>query len=179
MRDRGTTPAGSWAQASKKRRGDREVDSAIKAWGLLAAGLKATDRNRRASNHRSALALIPLENLFSGREDLLVSTKKSSSASTDASHDLFDQVLTDPVVVSLQRRPGPDHPHWKIPPAEWQTVLQRIDLGESLRTVAAEYGVSYEAVRRVVRAARQHPNPGKHSLFSRTPFSSTPSLHTC
>jgi DNA invertase Pin-like site-specific DNA recombinase len=62
-------------------------------------------------------------------------------------------VLTDPLIVSLQRRPGPDHPQWKIPPAEWQTVLGRIEQGESLRTVARDYDVSYEAVRRVIRAA--------------------------
>jgi hypothetical protein len=85
---------------------------------------------------------------------------KSSSASANASGDPFDHVLTDPVVVSLQRRPGPDHPQWKIPPSEWQSVLQRIEQGESLRTVAAEYGVSYQAVRRVVRAAHHARNEG-------------------
>ena len=46
-------------------------------------------------------------------------------------------------------------PQWKTPPAEWPTVLRRIDQGESLRTVAGDYGVSYEAFRRVVRAARR------------------------
>jgi len=53
-----------------------------------------------------------------------------------------------------QRRPGSD-PHWKIPVAQWPTVLHRIDQGEPLSEVAGEYGVSYEAVRRVLRAARQ------------------------
>ncbi len=52
-----------------------------------------------------------------------------------------------------QRRPDSD-PHWKIPLAQWSTVLHRIDQGEPLRKVAGEYGVSYEAVRRVLRAAR-------------------------
>jgi hypothetical protein len=89
-----------------------------------------------------------------------VSTKKSSSASADASHDPFDQVLTDPLIVSLQRRPGPDHPQWKIPPAQWQTVLGRIEQGESLRAVARDYNVSYEAVRRVIRAARKQNAEG-------------------
>jgi len=54
-----------------------------------------------------------------------------------------------------QRRPGPDNPQWKIPPSEWATVLRRIDQGEPLRQVARDYGVSYEAVRRVFRAARK------------------------
>jgi hypothetical protein len=116
--------------------------------------------NRRASNHRLALALIPLEKLFSGRNDLLVYTKKSSSPSADASGDPFEHVLTDPVVVSLQRRPGPENPQWKIPPAEWQTVLQRIEQGESLRAVARDYNVSYEAVRRVIRAAHRAGDDG-------------------
>ena len=53
-----------------------------------------------------------------------------------------------------QRRQGSD-PYWKIPLAQWPTVLHRIDQGEPLRKVAGEYGVSYEAVRRVLRAARQ------------------------
>jgi uncharacterized protein (DUF433 family) len=46
-------------------------------------------------------------------------------------------------------------PRWKIPPSEWGTVLQRVEQGEPLRQVAHEYGVSYEAVRRVLRAARR------------------------
>jgi hypothetical protein len=50
-------PAGIWAKASKKKRGDREVESTINAWGLLLSGLKATDRNRRVS--------VPLSPIFS------------------------------------------------------------------------------------------------------------------
>ena len=53
-----------------------------------------------------------------------------------------------------QRYPGSD-PHWKIPVAQWQTVLSRIEQGEPLRKIAGDYGVSYEAVRRVFRAARK------------------------
>jgi hypothetical protein len=96
-----------------------------------------------------------VEKLFSGRDDMLVYTKKSSSTSAAASDDPFDHVLTDPVIVSLQRRPGPDHPQWKIAPAEWQTVLRRVEQGEPLRKIARDYNVSYEALRRVVRAARK------------------------
>ncbi len=40
-------------------------------------------------------------------------------------------------------------------PSEWPTVLRRIDQGEPLRQVARDYDVSYEAVRRVVRATRK------------------------
>jgi hypothetical protein len=89
-----------------------------------------------------------------------VSTKKASNASGAASGDPFDHVFTDPLVVSLQHRLGPDHLQWKIPPFEWQTVLRMIDQGESLRTVAQDYNVSYEAVRRVVRAARRSLQEG-------------------
>jgi hypothetical protein len=97
-------------------------------------------RNRRATIHRSHLSLIPLEKLFPGRNDILV-YKHPNSNLPDAS--------------SLpQRRPGPNDPHWKIPVAAWPIVLHRIDKGEPLRKVASDYGVSYETVRRVIRAAR-------------------------
>ncbi len=58
-------------------------------------------------------------------------------------------------IVEVQRRPGPSHPQWKIPHSEWPSVLRRIEQGEPLRQIASHYGVSYEAVRRVVRAARK------------------------
>ena len=116
----------------------------------------AFKRNRRASNHRSPLARIPLDKLFSETDDLLVYPAKSSTVDGEPSSDLFDQALTDPLVVScLQRHRGSEHPHWKIPPSEWPTVLHRVDQGESLRRIAAEYTVSYETIRRVIRAARQ------------------------
>ncbi len=60
--------------------------------------------------------------------------------------------LDDPLP-HVQRRPGSE-PHWKIPVAQWSTVLHRIDQGEPLRKVASDYGVSYETVRRVIQAAR-------------------------
>jgi Homeodomain-like domain len=46
-------------------------------------------------------------------------------------------------------------PRWKIPPSEWATVLQRVEQGETLRHIARAYCVSYEAVRRVLHAARR------------------------
>ena len=54
------------------------------------------------------------------------------------------------------RRPGPKHPAYGIPASEWPTVLHRvIEKKESLRTVAQEYGVSHETIRRIIRAARK------------------------
>ena len=62
--------------------------------------------------------------------------------------DPFTLALDHPLMVAL-----PD-PRWKIPPSAWATVLQRVEQGEPLRHIARDYGVSYEAVRRVLRAAR-------------------------
>jgi Helix-turn-helix domain of resolvase len=50
----------------------------------------------------------------------------------------------------LQRRPGPDHPAWKIDPSYWPEVVKRIEQGGSLRQVAREYQVSHETIRRVL-----------------------------
>jgi len=51
---------------------------------------------------------------------------------------------------------------FKIPPAQWPTVLQRVAQGESLRQIARSYHTSYEAVRRVLNASRKgllaHPD---------------------
>ena len=38
---------------------------------------------------------------------------------------------------------------------QWPTFHNRIDQGEPLRKVAGDYNVSYEAVRRIFRAARK------------------------
>ncbi len=95
---------------------------------------------------------------MSERDDILLYKEKSSSTYADPSRDPFEKVLDDRIVVPLphsQRQPGPDDPHWKIPPSEWSTVLDRIDQGESLRKVARDYNVSYEAIRRVICAARR------------------------
>src|SRR6266487_3779832 len=116
---------------------------------------KESQRNRRASTHRSPLARIPLEKLCSDRGDLLV--YQEHTATSSPRDDPFTSALDHPPLVSL-----PDHPHaipdpcWKIPPWAWATVLQRIEQGETLRHVARDYGVSYEAVRGVLRAARRH-----------------------
>ena len=96
--------------------------------------VQIVDRNRRATNHRSHLSLVPLDKLFPGRDDILV----------------YKLPMVEPSYE--QRRPGSD-PHWKIPVPEWSTVLHRITQGVTLRKVASDYNVSYEAVRRVIRAA--------------------------
>ncbi len=115
---------------------------------------RGTDRNRRASNHRSHLARIPLEKLFSGRGDLLV--YQAHAATSSPLDDPFTSALDDPLLVSLPDHPhGVADPHWKIPPSAWATVLQRVEQREPLRHIARDYGVSYEAVRRVLRAARR------------------------
>jgi hypothetical protein len=47
-------------------------------------------------------------------------------------------------------------PAYGIPSEQWPIVLRRVlENHESLRTVAAQYGVSYETVRRLIRAARK------------------------
>ncbi|HEU5198657.1 MAG TPA: hypothetical protein VFU32_03405 [Ktedonobacterales bacterium] len=49
----------------------------------------------------------------------------------------------------------PPIPLFKIPPAQWPIVLQRVAQGESLRQIARSYRTSHEAVRRVLNAARK------------------------
>jgi DNA-binding NarL/FixJ family response regulator len=77
----------------------------------------------------------------------------------------FDQVLDPPQIIHLHQRyqeaNDPANPRWKIPASEWSRVLQRIEQGETLRQIAREYGVSYEAVRRIVRAARSQSGNGE------------------
>lgn len=65
----------------------------------------------------------------------------------------LEQVLHNiPPIVSTQQHPGPCAPHYGIPAEEWPNVVRRVsDNRESLRQVAADYGVSHETVRRVLR----------------------------
>jgi hypothetical protein len=47
--------------------------------------------------------------------------------------------------------PGPKHPKYGIPAELWPTVVHRVvEQKESLRTVAAAYGVSHETIRRIL-----------------------------
>ena len=50
---------------------------------------------------------------------------------------------------------NPPVPPLKIPRSAWHTVVQRAVHGESLRSIARSLDTSYEAVRRVLLAARQ------------------------
>ncbi len=68
----------------------------------------------------------------------------------------LEQVLGSiPPIITTQRHLGSANPQYGIPPEEWPTLLHRvIENQEPLRTVAGEYGVSYETVRRIIRTAR-------------------------
>jgi len=57
----------------------------------------------------------------------------------------------NPPPIVGKRRPGPKHPAYSIPASEWPTVVQLVEeQKESLRTVAAAYGVSHETIRRII-----------------------------
>ena len=62
-----------------------------------------------------------------------------------------------PPLLPSQHNAGPREPHYGIPKEEWPNVVARvIERHESLRQVAADYGVSYETVRRILRTSRNH-----------------------
>jgi len=98
-------------------------------------------RNRRATSLRSPLAFVP--------ESVLIPAEIDGVP-----------VYMHEYVAEFQRRPGPANPQWKIPYSEWPDVLRRVEQGEPLRQIASHYGVSYEAVRRVVNAARKQGTNG-------------------
>ena len=61
-----------------------------------------------------------------------------------------------PPMVIKQRRPGPKHLSYGISTSEWPTVVHRvIEQKESLRTVAAAYGLSHETIRRILLHTHQ------------------------
>jgi len=60
-----------------------------------------------------------------------------------------------PPVVETQRRPGPKDIPYGIPEDEWQRVLARVANHESYRTIAKDYNVSRETIRRLVHASKQ------------------------
>jgi hypothetical protein len=60
-----------------------------------------------------------------------------------------------PPLLPSQQFAGPRESHHGIPPEEWPNVVRRVsEHHESLRQVAAEYGVSYETVRRLLSTSR-------------------------
>ena len=62
-----------------------------------------------------------------------------------------------PPLLTSQQYAGPREPHYGIPPEEWPNVVRRvIDNHESLHQVAADYGVSHETIRRILRTSRHH-----------------------
>ena len=99
------------------------------------------ERNRRATN-----ALSPVLVLFLAPHGKLY-------------HQLLalEQVLgTIPPIVSAQQHPGPREPHYGIPTEAWPNVVRRVrEHHDSLRQVAADYGVSHETVRRLLRASHE------------------------
>jgi hypothetical protein len=69
--------------------------------------------------------------------------------------------VVDSMLPITNRHPGPAKPRYEIPAEEWPTVLRRvIENQEPLRKVADDYGVSYETVRRIVRAAAKRRSSG-------------------
>jgi hypothetical protein len=127
-----------------------------------------SNRNRRAMNHRSHLALIPIDKLFANLSAILVYTSKPGADCTQSS-DPFTRTLDNPAIISFaQRHPGPDEPYWKIPVSEWPNVVRRVvENQEPLCKVAGDYGVSYETVRRVVKAMQRQDHKQESSFYLR------------
>ena len=62
-----------------------------------------------------------------------------------------------PPLIPSHQYAGPREPHYGIPPEEWPNVVRRVsEHHASLRQVAADYGVSHETVRRILRTSRNH-----------------------
>ena len=61
----------------------------------------------------------------------------------------------DPPVIK-HRRPGPKQPNYGILAEFWPTIVHRVlEQKEPLRTVAADFGVSHETIRRVMLLVQQ------------------------
>ena len=62
-----------------------------------------------------------------------------------------------PPLLPSQQYAGPREPRYGIPAEEWPNVVRRVSENhESLRQVAAEYGVSHETIRRILRTSHHH-----------------------
>lgn len=62
-----------------------------------------------------------------------------------------------PPLLTSQQHAGPREPHHGIPAEEWPNVVRRVmENHESLRQLAADYGVSHETIRRLLRTSRNH-----------------------
>jgi hypothetical protein len=95
-------------------------------------------RNRRAS-----MSLSPILYLF----------QLPTSTLSRKLQIVLSEIET-PIVIETQRRPGPKDIPYGIPADQWPTVLARIENHETYRTIAADYGVSRETIRRLVWASR-------------------------
>src|SRR5262249_33835467 len=108
------------------------------ARGLLLAE-RWQDRNRRVS-----ASLSPIFSLFLAPTGILY--QKAQHLLTE---DKLFQRSNSPLLKQL--RPGPKHPNYGIPASQWSTILQHVvEQKKPLRTVAAEYGVSHETIRRII-----------------------------
>lgn len=65
-------------------------------------------------------------------------------------------MIVIPPVIETQRRPDPKDNPYGIPEEQWPVVLARVlENHEPYRKVAADYGVSRETIRRLVRASKK------------------------
>src|SRR5215470_11533761 len=102
-------------------------------------GIRAVGRSPRTINYRSPLAMVLLS--------LQLPTNSDAAPESSADTPVFPP--------PTQRRPGPATPRRGIPRDQWPDVLRRTEQGDSLRQIANSYGVSYETVRRMLKAARK------------------------
>jgi hypothetical protein len=136
-----------------KGRGTRHAQDSSRVLGMIAEptgtdGQRAFGRSPRPISSRSPLAGV----LF------------SLQSPANSGHAPVSRADPPPLPVSPphnQGRPGPDTPRRGIPLEQWPDVLRRIEQGESLRQVAQSYSVSYETIRRIVRAMRRQATEGQ------------------
>ena len=100
--------------------------------------VQIVERNRRATS-----TLSPILYLF----------QLPSSTLSRKLQQVLSEVVVEPI--PEQRRPGPREIPYGIPEHEWQVVLARVANHESYRTIAKDYRVSRETIRRLVQAAKQ------------------------
>ena len=111
-------------------------------------GHRAVGRSPRTISYRTPLA------------GVLLSLQSPTNADT-AAGSLADTPPLSVLPPRKQRRPGPAIPRRGIPRDQWPDVLHRMEQGDSLRQIANSYGVSYETVRRTLKAARKQGMEGR------------------
>ncbi len=101
--------------------------------------VQIVERNRRVSATLSPilyLFLAPAGKLYLKVQDVLAHGE---------THD-----ASPPPIVG-KRRPGPKHPKYGVPTEHWPMIIHRVvENNEPLRTVAQDYGVSHETIRRIM-----------------------------